>query len=295
MGLLGDVATTDIETSFGVALPRAVVYELLRRDPTMSGCVTDAIDESSADAPGTVWRMRVRTRGSACWIRSRVLVDEPPDRIDTTCGPTAVWARRFVTECSYRLTEQAGGGTLVSLHLRTPASSGLPFAGRRSPSELRRVLDSGLRDWAARAATADPIEHEPDEVSGHGRKWLPAVLILVVVAAAFAGSATSHPLLVAVALFVTGWVGLMWFARRRRGSLGDPRPTRTGRAPHVRTLRHIRRRRAVMAAVTVTIAGLVAIGSHRWQNTVTAVVVVTVVQWLAVQFVTILRRWSAEP
>jgi hypothetical protein len=289
MGLLGNPPTTEIETTFAVPLPRAAVYDLLRNDLTMSGRVTDAIDDSPPDAPGTVWRMRVRTRNSACWIRSRVLVDQPPDRLDATSAPTAVWARRLVTECSYRLTEQMGGGTLVSLHLRTPVSSGLPLARRRTASELHGVLDAGLREWAARAV-GGPIEQEPAVVSGRRRLWLPAVLIAVVGAGAFASSATSHPLLGAVALFVALWAVLMWVARRSRRDLGEPPPASDGRAPRVQTLRQIRTRRAVMAAVTVMFAGLVAIGSHRWQNTLMAVVVATVAQWLAVRFVAVIRR-----
>jgi len=116
------------------------------------------------------------------------------------------------------------------------------------------------------------------------------VLIAVVGAGAFASSATSHPLLGAIALFVMLWAALMWVARRSRGDIGEPLPSGDSRAPRVQTLRHVRIRRAVMAAVTVMFAALVAIGSHRWQNTLMAVVVATGVQWLAVRFVAVIRR-----
>lgn len=232
MGLLGDVRTAEIESRVVVALPPERVYRLLREGEGTNERILEVIDESPADSPGTVLRLRVQSGRSAAWIRSCVLADDPPHSLSMTCAPAMPGLGKFKTSYRYDLCENAGGSTLVSAVARVPVGAGGWIVRLRGEAELQERLDRAMREWAECVAAA------PEE-SGHD----------------------SH--------------------------------AASGRAaPRVRTIRQIRVRQAVMVAISVAFGVVGAIGSHRWQNALTAVLVVSVLQWLGVRFVAILRRYT---
>jgi hypothetical protein len=288
MNLFGLDRTAELEVSFMVDLPPQRVYQLLREEAGTNERVTDAIDESPSGAPGTVWRLRVQAGGSRRWIRSRVVVDEPPLRLDITCAPIMPYLRRFETTCSYVLRPGAGGGTTVVLTVQTPVGAGSRFIRPRSESQLRERLEIEARRWAARVSGDDSVPVPETTVRVYGK--LVPLTLFGVGAVAFLASRVTRSYLVLPAGAVLGWIALL-FAMRHPSSV-VARPAVRPRAPRVRTIRQVRLRRGLMLATSAGFAVVIAHSAHHWQNGVTAFAFAFVVQWLGARMISTLRRQS---
>jgi hypothetical protein len=286
MNLLGHDRMAELEVSFTVDLPPQRVHQLLREEAGISEQVTDAIDESPSGAPGTVWRRRVRAGGSRTWIRSRVVVDEPPFRLDITCAPIMPYLRRFETTCCYVLRPGADGGTLVVLTVQTPVGAGNRFVRPRSESQLHERLVIEVRHWAARMSGDDGLPAPETTVRVYG-KLVPLTLFGVGALAYFATRVT-RSYLVLPAGAVLGWIALL-FAMRHSSSV-VARPAVRPRAPRVRTIRQVRIRRGLMLATSAGFGVVVALNAHHWQNGVTAFAFAFVVQWLGARAIGTFRR-----
>jgi hypothetical protein len=286
MNLLGYDRTAQLEATFTVDLPPDRVYQLLRGEAGTNEGVTDVIDESPPDAPGTVWRLRVQIGGSARWIRSRVVVDEPPVRLDVTCASTRPLLKRFETVCSYVLRPGTAGDTLVAMTVLTPAGAGNRLLRPRNESQLRERLEIGARQWAARVSgdASAPVAERTVRVYGRA---VPLTLFGVVTLTFFVATSTRSYLVLPLGA-VLGWFAL-GFAMRRSASI-TTRPVATPHAVRVRTIRQVRIRRNIMVAIASGCGLAAALGTHHWSFGLIPFGLAMAVQWLGLRALTAIRR-----